>query len=102
MATYPRLPDYVGPPAAPATPATRALSGGRIPASQINRMAPTPRARLNGALFEADSGTGFGDAGDSPTGQIGGGFAGLLYGIVHIQGAVTDADRKTVESNYGV
>lgn len=60
------------------------------------------RARLNGALFDAESGTGFGDAGDSPTGQIGGGFAGLLYGIVHIQGAITDADRKTVEANYGV
>ena len=60
------------------------------------------RSRLNGALFGADSGTGFGDDGDSPTGQIGGGLAGLLYGVVHIQGAISDADRKTAEAYFGV
>lgn len=55
------------------------------------------RARLNGVLVGADSGTGFGDSGDSPTGQIGGNFTGRIYGIVHVQHAVSETDRSTLE-----
>jgi len=60
------------------------------------------RTHLDGVLYGAASSTGFGDALDSPTGQIGGGFAGRIYSIIHVQSAVSDADRAVIEAHAGV
>lgn len=56
------------------------------------------KSYLNGVLYGTATAPALTDAADSPTGAIGGAtFAGRIYGVVHIQHGIADADRQTLE-----
>lgn len=56
------------------------------------------RSYLNGVLYAAGNAVALGDAGDSPVGRIGDPlYLGNIYGIIHIQHGIADADRQTLE-----
>lgn len=56
------------------------------------------KSYLNGVLYGTATAPALTDAADSPTGAIGGAtFAGRVYGVVHIQHGIADADRQTLE-----
>ena len=56
------------------------------------------KSYLNRVLISTATAITLTDAGDNPTGQIGGGYDGRIYGVVHIQHGIANADRQALES----
>lgn len=89
---------YVGNQSAPSAAGSTPAGAPYVATGHLATDNAARKNYLNGVLYGTATAPALTDAADSPTGAIGGStFAGRIYGIVHIQHGIADADRKTLE-----